>query len=183
MAIEFSGLLKLLLALACAKLRRMTREVAISNLSNSEGNSIDFAQREIIILQGLVDGLNWKEFDERFGIKRRVLKANRESIAARFSPTGHVGGIYRAIVEAIGQEKLDTSNLPQRYEGQLNELEIGFFAMMYKGKTASEVTEALGIKIREFPTYKNRICEKLGVGNFFAAIGCMARDNKGDDQL
>ena len=156
----------------------MTHEAAISNLSNSEESAIDFTQREIIILQGLIDGLNWKEFDDRFDIKRRVLKANRESIAARFSPNGHVGGIYLAIIEAIKQDKLDTRKLPREYPGQLTGSEIHFFVMQYKGKRASEVCESLGIEMREIPTYRNRISEKFGINNFFAAIACMARDNK-----
>ena len=179
MAIKFVCFLRQ----SCAKFRRMMQEADIPRRADLKESPPVFTQREILVLQGLVDGLDWQEFDAKFGIKRIVLKATKGSIAERFSPTGHVGGIYIAIIEAIDQDKLDTSNLPREYAGQLNGLEIGFFAMMYKGKTASEVTESLGIEIREFPSYKNRICEKLRVGNFFAAIACMARDNKGDDQL
>ena len=174
MAIKFNCFFPI----GCVKFRRMMQEADAPKPFDLKESSPVFAQREIVILQGLVDGLTWQEFDARFDIKRIVLKATRDSIAARFSPNGHVGGIYLAIIEAIKQDKLDTSKLPREYPGQLTGTEIHFFVMQYKGKRASEVCESLGIEMREIPTYRNRISEKFGINNFFAAIACMARDNK-----
>ena len=147
------------MALACAKLPRMAPETTQSNPSRPEQGSINFTQKEIIVLQGLIDGLTWKEFDAQFDITRLVLKNSKESIASRFSPTGQIGGIYIAIAEAIKQDLLDTSNLPKEYAGQLTKLEIQFFALQYKGVKPSSVSETLGIGIYEIPTYRNRICE------------------------
>ena len=167
----------------------MTQELDTPRLADSKESPPVFTQREILVLQGMIDGLTWQEFDAKFDLKRIVLKATKDSIAARFTQTGHVGGIYLAIIEAIKQDLLVTSNLPKEYRGQLTKSEINFFSMQYKGTRTSEVCESLGIEMREIPSYRNRICEKLGVdkklgvGNFFAAIACLARDNKEADQL
>lgn len=141
-----------------------------------------FTSREIVIMQGLINGVNRSQFEETFHIPYLVLQASKGSLAERFGREG-TPGLYLAVAEAVNRDLLDLSGLPKRFQVPPDDFEQKTFALAYKGTPTKKCFELLGIDKWGFEKVKKGISKKLGVSNFYAVVAWWTRELKSHGQL
>jgi len=141
------------------------------------------SDREIAVLQGLIEGLTTAEIASGIRLSLAVTERAKQRLALkfrvnpadnRFTPAVVKAYLCRAITEAIDSGLLTTDHLPSRFSASLNVVECEILEGMASGKNIFDLSRKLGIKVEAGETHLRRICKKCAVKNVFMAVACWA---------
>lgn len=142
-----------------------------------------FTNRQVRILQMIIDGISLKEFLEREAIARVSYGLDRLKLAEMAGKNSRTAGTCLAIVEAIRRGRLDTANLPGDPQEPLDLQESQFLAAMFSGRSREEFCQDNRLSKPQLRHIENSVCDKLGVDNLYIAVAWLAREKKNYEGL
>lgn len=169
----------MLLALACAKLREMTLE---QDRQSPTEVSPKLTRRQVIVLQGLIDGFKLADFD-RLGIGRLLLTYDKDTIAAQFGIPSRIIGLSRGVIWGVKQGILDTTKIPEIIGEKRNNNLDQFLEYVVTQVPRRDFVFEVPIERKNFMTFESEICKRLQVANFYVAIAAKAKEMKDRGEL
>lgn len=160
---------------------RNLEEQVHEELSRVQNNG--FTEREIIYLQGLVNGAGRKRRASKLGIPISDLKIFESLVGEKLGLPSRQDGLRVAIFIGVRDSLLNTDFLPKKQIDQLGVRETQVLMAMVGGHTTAEVCDQLGISDRSVRTYRKTAYRKMGIYTGYQACAWVARDMKLRGQL
>ncbi|OGM98392.1 MAG: hypothetical protein A2735_02555 [Candidatus Yanofskybacteria bacterium RIFCSPHIGHO2_01_FULL_41_21] len=128
-----------------------------------------FTPREIVIIQGLADGLSRDEIGRKLGEGIRERSVSYEALSMAERICGHIeaSAVCKTVVEAYRQGRVTANNLPSDPDPALSEVEFMTLAMTAEGCKSGEVARKIGESPSYLLVHRKSIIRKLGVGTLY----------------
>lgn len=162
-----------------------SRELGTTIAEETDGSAhtSGFTKREVLVLQGLVDGIGKKQRARVLDISNDDIKSYERLIAEKVGSANRQNGLREALVKGVTLGFLDTSNLPDEPQEPLTVRERQVLFTMVRGLTTAETCLELGIASRTLSEYRSRAHDKLGLHTQYQVLAWAARDMMRRGQL
>lgn len=157
--------------------------IATTSEIGGSAHTSGFTKREVLVLQGLVDGIGKKQRARVLDISNDDIKSYERLIAEKVGSANRQNGLREALVKGVTLGFLDTSNLPDEPREPLTVRERQVLFTMVRGLTTAETCLALGIASRTLSEYRSRAHDKLGLHTQYQVLVWAARDMMRRGQL
>lgn len=144
---------------------------------SSTEDSPKLTHRQVVVLQGLIDGLKPTDFG-RLGIGKLVLTYEKDTIAEQFETQSRIIGLTRGVIWGVERGILNTSKLPEIIREQTNSNLDQFLEYVVNQVPRPDFVLELPIERINFNIIESEICKRLHVPNFYAAIAAKAKEMK-----
>lgn len=124
---------------------------------------------EIAVIQSCVDGETVEEFVRRTELGPSVVRTLRTELKERFKGDSGGGGLLRAAFFAAQSGLINLDNLPEKPTYTLTLADEKVWQLLAKGYARAGIAKILESKSRAVDSSLNRLYNKLGVDNRYAA--------------
>ena len=142
----------------------------------SRAHDTRFTEREVICLQGLVNGVGKRGRARELTLLTPDLKTFEGLIAEKVGFDSRQEGLRVAIFIGVRDGDLDTRNIHLKPKEPLGVRESQVLIGMIGGSSTSQLCNQLGISGRSVRSYRESAYEKIGVHTSYQAMAWAAKD-------